>query len=115
MRNQVIGVVCFFLYLVLCVPSFAHAPSDMTLGYDAMNEEITVMVSHSSGNPSAHYVDRLEIVVNGDLMLNEIPEPQNDPALVIPVGALEFKSGDVVSVRAFCNRGGDIIREIVIE
>jgi hypothetical protein len=114
-RNKVIGVVVSFMFLVLCVPSFAHAPSDMSLDYDAESDEIMVMVSHSSGNPSAHYVDRLEIAVNGDLMINEMPESQNNPALVVSTEDWGLKSGDVVSARAFCNRGGDITREMIVE
>ncbi len=107
---------CLGLALVLLASaSFAHAPSDMILSYDPSVSELTVAVAHSSGNPQAHYIEQIEISVNGELAIIERPEAQNDPAVSVDVFDLDLQPGDVVLVQAFCNRGGDLSREFIVE
>ena len=92
----------------------AHPPSDVELFYDLEVEELTVIVSHSSGNPDTHYVNRIEISVNGARVLTEEPPAENDPIVTIDLAAFELDEGDIISVRAFCSRAGDLAKQVVV-
>lgn len=107
----------FFITLIVLITvsvASAHPPSDVELFYDLEVEELTVIISHSSGSPDAHYVNRVEISINGALVLTEEPAAENDPIVTIDLAAFELDEGDIISVRAFCNRAGDLVKQVVV-
>lgn len=115
MKKEVFFKMFFLGCFILCANVFAHPPSEIIVNHDPESEEIVIAISHSSGNPEAHYIERVEIFVNGVLAMIEVPPVENDPIFISDVFDLDLKSGDVVLVQAFCNRVGDLGQEIIIE
>ena len=115
MGKKILFMVLVVGFIAWTTGALAHPPSEIMISHDPEAEELMIEVTHSSGNPDDHYIERVEISINGDLAIVEVPAVENDPMLTVDVFDLELEDGDLVSVKAFCSRAGDLAREIMIE
>lgn len=108
----------FFLVLavffIFCASVYAHPPKEVILSYDASSRTLAVEVIHSSSDPNRHHINRLEVSVNGHVILEKTPNRQNNTRLNVAIPIPHVKSGDTVEVTAFCNRGGETSKGILI-
>ena len=49
----------------------AHSPSSMILSYSMNTGVLSVMFSHSVSDPNSHYIETVEVQVNGVTVLTE--------------------------------------------
>jgi hypothetical protein len=95
------AVVC-----LLTVPASAHAPTAMNISFDPATAKIYVTITHPVDDPATHYLSRVQVKLNGDVISD--PDYKSQPAkdtftLTYDVNA---HSGDEVWVTATCVRGG---------
>jgi hypothetical protein len=95
------AAVCF-----LAVPVLAHSPADMTISYDPNTAKIYVTVNHPVDDPATHYLSRVKVKLNGNVISD--PDYKSQPTkdtftLTYDVTA---NAGDEVWVTATCVRGG---------
>jgi hypothetical protein len=57
------AVLCFFM-----VPVTAHAPSNITIGYNPDMHKLSVTVTHPSDDPKTHYIRGVQVKINGDVI-----------------------------------------------
>jgi len=98
---MIVIAVCF-----LAVPVAAHSPADMTISYDPNTARIYVTVTHIVDNPATHYLSRVKVKLNGNVISD--PDYKSQPTkdtftLTYDVNAA---SGDEVRVTATCVQGG---------
>ena len=91
---------------LLTLPVSAHAPSDMNISYDPSTAKIYVTITHPVDDPATHYLSRVKVKLNGDVISD--PDYKSQPTkdtftLTYDVNA---NSGDEVWVTATCVRGG---------
>jgi hypothetical protein len=91
----------------------AHPPS--SLAVEVTGSTLTVSAPHRVGDPANHFISTIEVFVNGSRQIVQEFSIQNtaeaQAALYYIPG---LKAGDTVAVRADCNKGGDLKREVVV-
>jgi hypothetical protein len=106
-----------FLILFLTVNVFnvkAHSPSSMSLSYNSNTQTLTVSISHSVSNPSTHFVESVEVLVNSSSVLTTPYTSQPSPSSFSYEYTINANIGATIQVIASCNQGGDITRSITI-
>ncbi len=93
---------------LLAMPVAAHAPTAMSISFDPVTAKIYVTITHPVDDPAAHYLSRVQVKLNGNVISD--PDYKSQPAkdtftLTYDVNA---HSGDEVRVAATCVRGGSL-------
>ncbi len=113
-------IIIALLLLMISTFIFAHAPSEITLSYDAKTSMLSINVIHpiastKAPDPMKHFVKMIAVSVNGkDVITETIVFQQSDNGSVSTF-LLKTKSGDKVSVKADCSISGTKISDIVIK
>jgi hypothetical protein len=102
------------LIFLVCSHVLAHAPREVSLSYGDDDEVVVIEIVHSSGDPARHYVDRVDVFLNDEQIGSESPEATNDPIITVPLSEFGIESGDIIAVRVYCNRGGDLYAQITV-
>jgi len=103
------GTAVLLLFLLLCInPPTAHAtaPSAVKLAYDAATQALQVTVTHSTWLPSFHYVKRIDIKKNGDVISANVYDSQPDKLTFSYTYTIPAKEGDILEVTASCSLWG---------
>lgn len=113
-------IIIALLLMMISSFIFAHAPSEITLSYDAKTSILSINVVHpiaatKAPDPMKHFVKEITVNVNGkDIIMETIAFQQSDNGEVSTF-LLKVKSGDKVSVKANCSISGTKISDIVIK
>ncbi len=84
----------------------AHSPSDVSIEYNMEEEELTVDITHSVGNPQSHYIYNVVVEVDGTEERNEEYEEQPDDTNFQYTYDLVVEPGSTIVATAYCNQGG---------
>ncbi len=108
MRQRICGGwgvgVLVVLFGMVTLTGFAHPPKSPVLSYDPASGILTVGITHGVSNASKHYIERVEVLVNDQSVVEKTYTTQpseKEWTLTLEVGAL--KAGDKVKVKASCN------------
>ncbi len=93
----------------------AHPPSNIELNYNGEKEVLRVVVSHSVGNPSAHYVEAVTVTRNGEGVVEEEYDKQAGRSESTYEYQLGAENGDTFEVEAVCNRFGNITGTLTVK
>lgn len=91
----------------------AHPPGFMQLKHD--NNNLRIIILHFSISPfSSHYVYRIEIEVNGEVVFEENYEQQ--PRFFINIYNFDIiaQSGDVITVNSYCSLFGQKSKTLTV-
>jgi peroxiredoxin Q/BCP len=92
------------LFGMATLTGYAHPPKSPVLSYDPASGVLTVGLTHAVSNVDKHYVKRVEILLNGQSVVDKeyTSQPsEKEWTLTFELGAL--KAGDKVKVGATCN------------
>lgn len=101
-----LSLLCTVLAVAIPAPALAHPPQEIVLSYDRGRQMLEVRITHSSKDPAAHYIGKVEIRKNGQpVSVNEYKSQPDQPIFsqAYPVGAA---GSDVIEVTATCNKFG---------
>jgi hypothetical protein len=93
---------------------FGHPPQNMELDYDAETKILDVTITHSVSNPNDHYIYKVEIKKNDELIQTENYDNQPSSTTFTYSYSVDAVGGNVLKVTAFCSIFGDISREIIV-
>jgi len=101
----------------------AHSPSDVSIDYNIEEEELTVDITHSVGDPQSHYIYNVVVEVDGTEEINEEYDEQPDDTNFQYTYDLVAEPGSTIVATAYCNQGGsgsdtyevEDIEDIVLE
>ena len=116
--KKIFIVLFFFIGVTLL---YSHAPSKVEIKYDAANNAINVYVKHSLKtspikDPTKHYVESIELKVNGKLITtNTFTKQETIDGQSTVFNNVDLKKGDKVSVKAECSIIGSKTSKIVIK
>jgi hypothetical protein len=101
--------VCLFI-----IPAAAHPPTDMKISFDPVTAKISVTITHPVDDPATHYLSRVQVRLNGDVISD--PDYKSQPArdtftLTDDVNA---NPGDEIWVTATCVRGGTLEKSYTV-
>jgi hypothetical protein len=99
--------ILLLLIALLPMAVFAHAPKKVNLKYDKENGVLTVDAVHPVKDVNDHFIITLAVTVNGEDIetveyTSQTSLESQDKEIKLP----DLKSGDVVSVKATCNKFG---------
>jgi hypothetical protein len=116
MKNEKILVICMLLLstIFIVMPAMAHPSQDMVLDYNLETSELSVTITHETPAPTVHYIYKVDIELNNQLIISEEydSQPTNDVFTYIYI--IETEIGDEITVTAICNIQGSITRSITI-
>lgn len=111
-------IFCFTLVILFLftLNAFAHPPAAIDLEFDLENNILEASVDHRSGDNRDHYVEKVEVFLNDELIINQdfflqFDNDQQKLLYLIP-GAEE---GDLIKLIAYCNQFGSLETEMLIE
>lgn len=114
MKTKFLLMLILFSFSILDVYSIytkAHSPSSMTLTYVTATETLEVTMTHSA-DLITHYVNKVEIWKNDIITITETYDSQ--PSVTFTYNyVINVTTNDVLKVKASCNQGGSIIKEII--
>jgi hypothetical protein len=110
-----IFLIMFFLISIpLSTNIMAHSPSSMKISYNLEAKTINATISHSVSNPNNHYVNEIEVRINEQLYETFEYTSQPGSSFTYALDSIEADVGDIIEVKAICNQGGQITRQLTI-
>jgi hypothetical protein len=103
------GKKIFLALLLTALVLNAHPPKSIDLAYDDAKAELTVKIWHKSGNPESHYIDKVTVLRGDEAVAEKTYQKQQTGEFqeeVFSFAAAPLKKGDLVKVRASCNKFG---------
>ena len=109
-----IFAISFFALLLTNSVAFAHAPSGIDLEYDKAEESLTVDITHSVNDPGDHFIEKVEIRKNDELVQTKDYDSQPTQSSFTYTFSVSAEAGDTLQAKAYCNRFGDLQGSIEI-
>jgi len=97
------AAVCF-----LAVPVLAHSPADMTISYDPNTAKIYVTITHLVDNPATHYLSRVKVKLNGNVISDPDYKSQPTKDTFTVTYDVNANAGDEIWVTTTCVQGGGL-------
>lgn len=104
------------LVFTLSLSIYAHPPGEIEMNFTMANKMLEVTIIHGSDDNTAHFVNEVEVYLNGNQHIEQdfIVQTDNDKQYLhymLP-GA---KAGDLIKLTAECNKFGSREMEIKVE
>jgi len=95
--------------------AYAHPPSDIIITYDAATKTLHAVIMHNVSNPTNHYIKKVDVGLNGqEIIEHRISRQDNNTTQTVSYLIPDVKTGDVLSVEAYCSISGKLEKEIKI-
>jgi hypothetical protein len=110
----IVSIVTVFMVISL-IPhgGGAHPPKEVLLSYDLEAKVLSVTVTHTRFS-AGHYIDKIEIMKNGTSVASH--SYTNQPSETFShTYTLDAARGDVINVKATCNKFGSASGKITVE
>lgn len=113
-KSILYGITISFLgILCLCTLSVkANNPSGLELSYDSNTEVLSATITHGVVS-STHFIEFVEIEINGSLVLNKNYTSQASNTITYDY-VISANEGDVIRVTAICSISGSITRTLTV-
>lgn len=114
MRKQILfSVIAIFLF---SVGVMAHAPKKITLTFDKATKTLKADILHKVKDVDGHYISDIIIYVNDQEVKTSTYEKQSEKLNEVVEFQLEdVKEGDVIKLKAKCNKFGSKSSKIKVE
>jgi len=117
--NKSMLLIAIFTAFLITILSFstcvnAHSPSDMKISYDTETKIIDATITHQVPNPDAHYIFKIEVKINDELYKTFDYTSQPGTTFSYDLEGIEANVSDTIQVKALCNQGGDINRQLTV-
>lgn len=110
----VILIVCLMTCAVCPTTANAHRPGSVTLDYNIDTKVLSVTITHSVSNPAEHYVDKIKIALNGEIIKTFEYTSQPDNSTFTYQYSIEAKEGDELKVRTECSYFGSRTVKLIV-
>lgn len=109
------AVSLLFLSLVIYpISAYATAPKDLKLAYDSKTQTLQATIAHPSPVPKFHYIKKVEIKKNGEVVSTNTYKNQPDKSTFSYTYMMPATEGDVIEVTASCNLWGSKTEKVTI-
>ena len=101
--------------LALSTTVFAHPPSAIKIQFDEKSKILTAVIKHRVSNPKTHYINKVDIGLNGkEIQMLPFEKQETNTSQTIKFAIPQAKKGDTLSVEGYCNLGGKLEKEIKV-
>lgn len=95
-----------FLFTLIPVAAYAHAPKEVALAYNRDSQTLTVTITHKSPSPGFHYISKVEIKKNGTAVSTNEYKNQPDKETFDYSYKIQAAEGDAIEVKVTCSLFG---------
>jgi hypothetical protein len=93
--------------------SYAHPPSDIIITFDAKTKILNAVIMHKVSNPENHFIKKIDTALNGqEIIEHKISRQDNNVSQTVSYLIPDAKTGDILSVEAYCSISGKLQKEI---
>jgi desulfoferrodoxin (superoxide reductase-like protein) len=108
--------VALILGWVMCFSLWAHGPKSIKLHFKSDVGKLQVEVRHPVKNPTRHFIKRIRVLVNDRIVADVRYTKQTSPeAHSVDFSLKGVGSGDLIVVKATCNKFGGKKARIKVE
>lgn len=100
---------------IFAIQSLAHPPQGMVLDYNIETSTLNVTITHNSPGPTIHYINKVEVKINTNLILSQDYPSQPTTSQFTYSYNLQADAGDEIEVTAYCNIQGSITKSIIVK
>ncbi|MBN2603142.1 MAG: hypothetical protein JXA91_03300 [Candidatus Thermoplasmatota archaeon] len=100
---------------IFAVQILAHPPQGMVLDYNLETSTLNVTITHSTPGPTLHYINKIEVRLNTNLVLSQDYSSQPTTSQFTYSYNMEAEAGDEIEVTAYCNIQGLIKKSITVK
>lgn len=94
----------------------AHPAQSVKVTYDEAKQELKVIAQHTVSKPADHYINKIEVFVDGEKMITQTFKRQKDATNQDVVYSLfDVKKGSKIKVSTVCNKSGIKVTEITVQ
>ena len=116
MRRVILSSIVCFVFLFTASIVYAHPPSDIKITFDQAKNMLTAVIVHNTSNPSKHYINKVDIGLNGkEIIEQNISRQDNGVEQTVSYLIPDVKDGDVLSVEGYCSISGKLEKEITVK
>lgn len=95
--------------------AYAHPPQDIIITYDPDTKILQAVIIHNVSNPEKHYIKKVNVSLNGlHIIEHKISKQDNNTSQTAAYLIPDAKSGDTVSVEAYCSISGEMEKQITL-
>lgn len=103
------------LVVILSLHGTAHSPSSMSISYNVESQELIVSINHIVSDSTTHYIDNITVEKNNEFYKSyEYTSQPSSSSFTYTYSGFVGTAGDIFSVVARCNQGGQIIKSLTI-
>nr|MBU1328053.1 hypothetical protein [Candidatus Omnitrophota bacterium] len=109
--------IIMFLILSFFVSSvaYAHPPSDIKITYDTKTKILKAVITHNVSDIKKHFIKKVDIGLNGkEIISHVISQQDNNTNQTVSYLISDAKTGDKLSVEAYCSISGKLEKEIKV-
>jgi len=116
MKKNRMFIVVLLSMLVFSLKTYSHAPTKIDMDFNNDDKILKVEIHHPVLLPGNHYIKKIEVYLNDDLKIvqdfdHQITKKTQKAGYFI----FEVKKGDVIKVKAICNKHGDKTASLVVQ
>ncbi len=113
MRNRRCAVFCVVALIFAAGSAYAHPARKVDVRITGT--QLDIVVEHKVSDPAAHFIDIIDVHVNGEKLVDQKYLMQTDNVQKAVYLIPSLKKGDTVSVKAHCSKNGDKEASITVE
>ena len=116
MRKFLIFLTLNIVYLFTAIAVYAHPPVKIDLTFAPATETLTAVISHPVSNPEVHYIEKVEIKKNNQVIAKqEYAKQDNHQTQIASIQIPDAKKGDVLTLQAFCSISGSLKKKLAVQ
>lgn len=110
------GLLFLFIFFAVTAAAYAHPPSDIKITFDSQTKTLQAVVYHSSSSPFSHYIDKVDISLNGKVVATlTFSQQKSGQFQMVTYPMPDIKDQDVLSVEGYCNLAGKLKKELTVK
>lgn len=95
--------------------AYAHPPSGIIITFDPKTRILNAVIMHEVSNPANHFINRVDIALNGkEIIEHTLSRQDNNVSQTVAYLIPDAKTGDILSVEAYCSISGKLKKEIIV-
>ena len=115
MRRVFTLLIVFMFFILSPIPVNAHDPESIEMEYDYALQELTFIITHVVDDPTVHYIDLVWICKDGYVRYFCEYDQQTNCTTQMDTVDVYFEDGEQLSVIAFCNEGGSLRADMIVD
>jgi len=114
-KNRICKVVLLSI-LVFFLKSYAHPPTKIGMDFSNETKILKLEIQHPVLSPENHYIKKVEVYLNDNLIIvQDFDRQTTKESQKAGYFIFETKKGDVIKVKAICNKHGDKTVSLVVQ